>query len=256
MKKIIALLLAIITCLSFAACDSKSDADIERELISVSTLISDLDNLARAEQNVGKATHLFGTIDSIGTDAFTLKHIFIGRNFSIPMDSAVLAELNKGDYIAIYAVVDEINSGNFKFKNCKQVEMELMDEYVVNAVSTYSTEALIKTHSGAIEDYIVSRGDTFKMTNDDEIASYILGKWYWPYHMGLSGTYISDLEYFADGECIWSAWDEYRGKWKNAYCSWSVKDGIFDGCSGTDTAVYKITANAMVTANNLYIRAK
>lgn len=256
MKKIIALLLVLITCLSFAACGSKSNTDIEREMISVSTLISDLDNLARAEQNVGKATHLFGTIDSIGTEAFTLKHIFINRSFSIPMESAVLAELNKGDYVAIYAVVEEINSGNFKFKNCKQIEMELMDEYVVNTVSTSSTETLIKTYSGAIEDYVVSRGDTFKMTGDDEIASYILGKWYWPYHMGLSGTYISDLEYFADGECIWSTWDSYFNEWDDAYCDWSVENGIFDGCSSSSTAVYKITENAMVTANNLYIRAK
>ena len=256
MKKIVALISILVMCLSFTACGSKTEVEIEPEMISVSNLLSDLDNLARAEQNVGKATHLFGTIDSIGTEAFTLKHIFIGKSFSIPMSSAVLAQLNKGDYIAIYAVVDEINNGNFKFKNCKQVEMELMDEYVVNAVSTYSTEVLIKTHSGAIEDYVVSRGDTFKMTNDDEIASYILGKWYWPYHMGFSGTYISDLEYFADGECIWSTWDSYFNEWDNAYCSWSVKDGIFDGCSSKKTAVYKITENAMVTSGNLYIRAK
>ena len=110
-------------------------------------------------------------------------------------------------------------------------------------------------YSSAIEDYIVSRGDTFKMTNDDEIASYILGKWYWPYHIGFSGTYISDLEYFADGECIWSTWDSYFNEWDDAYCSWSVKDGFFDGCSADDSAVYRITDNAMVTAGNLYIRA-
>lgn len=255
MKKLIAMLLVFVICLSFVACGAGEEKEVEREMISVKTLIADLDNLARAEQNVGKATHLFGTIDSIGTEAFTLKHIFINRSFSIPMDSAVLAELNKGDYVAIYAVVEEINSGNFKFKNCKQIDMELMDEYVVNTVSTSSTETLIKTYSGAIEDYVVSRGDTFKMTDDDEIASYILGKWYTPYHMGLSGIYISDLEYFSDGECIWSYWDEYFGKWKNAYCDWSVENGIFDGCSSNSTAIYKITNDAMVTAGNLYIRA-
>ena len=135
MKKIVAFLLVVVMCLSLVACGSgseskeESEKEIKREIISVSTLIADLDNLARAEQNVGKATHLFGTISSIGTDAFTLSHLFIGKSFSIPMDTALLAELNKGDYIAVYAVVDEINSGNFIFKDCKQIEMELMDEY-------------------------------------------------------------------------------------------------------------------------------
>lgn len=263
MKKILSLILALVMCLGMCACASNGkdiknteENEPEAEVISIDTLLSDLDNLARAEQNVGKATHLFGTIEFIGTEALKLKHIFIERSFSIPMDSAVLAELNKGDYIAIYAVVDEIGSGGyFKFKNAKQVDMKLMDEYVVNAVSTYSINDLIKTHSDVIENYVVSRGDTFKMTDDNKIASYIVGKWYWPYHMGISGTYISDLEYFADGECIWSAWDNYRGKWKDAYCSWSVKDGIFYGC-GDDTAVYKISENAMVTADNLYIRGE
>lgn len=262
MKKIVAFLLVVVMCLSLVACGSgseskeESEKEIKREIISVSTLIADLDNLARAEQNVGKATHLFGTISSIGTDAFTLSHLFIGKSFSIPMDTAVLAELNKGDYIAVYAVVDEINSGNFIFKDCKQIEMELMDEYVVNQVSTVSTEALIKTHNDTVVEYIMSRGDTFKMTGDDEIASYILGKWYQPYPMGLSGTYIARVEYFANGECIWQSWDEYFNEWDDAYCDWSVKDGILNGNNYYGTAVYKITSNAMVTGGELLIRAQ
>jgi hypothetical protein len=255
MKKLIALLLVVVMCLSFAACGAEGEKEVEREMISVSALVSDLENLARAEQNVGKATHLFGSIDAIGTESFTLKHMFYTRTFTIPMDSAVLAELNKGDYIAVYAVVEEINGGDFKFKNCKQIDMELMDEYVVGKVSTISTDTLLKTWNGSIVSYVTSSGDTFKMSNDDEIAAYIIGKWLRPYPMGFSGTFIASLEYFDDGECIWKTWDSYFNEWDNAYCSWSVKDGIFDGCSADDTAVYKITNDAMVTADDLYIRA-
>ena len=98
MKKLIAMLLVVVICLSFVACGAGEEKEVEREMISVSTLVSDLENLARAEQNVGKAVHLFGTIDSIEKDAFILKHLFIGRSLSITMESAVLAEFNKEDY--------------------------------------------------------------------------------------------------------------------------------------------------------------
>ena len=254
MKKLVMFLFTITICISLTACSFKNGAEIEREMIPISTLIADLDNLARAEQNVGKATHLFGAISYIGTEEFTLNHLFVGKSFSIPMDSAKLAELNKGDYIAIYAVVDEINDGDFKFKYCKQIETKLMDEYVVNMVSGTSTEVLIEKYSTDIEDYVVSRGDTFKMASDSEIASYILGKWYRPAHVGFE-IVAADFEYYADGDCDWSFWDADHKIWRSYWCTWSVKDGIFSGLSSEKTAVYKITDNAMVTGGDLCIRA-
>lgn len=254
MKKLVMFLFTITICISLTACNFKRGAEIEREMIPISTLIADLDNLARAEQNVGKATHLFGSISHIGTEEFTLYHLFVDKRFSIPMDSAKLAELNIGDYIAIYAVVDEINGGDFKFKYCKQIETKLMDEYVVNMVSGTSTEVLIEKYSNDIEDYVVSRGDTFKMANDSEIASYILGRWCWPYPVGFEKV-AADFEYYADGDCLWSSWEADHKMWSTNWCTWSVKDGIFSGLSSEKTAVYKITDNVMVTGGHLCIRA-
>lgn len=257
MKKIVSLLLALVLCFPLYACGNSNNADKNNEaheLISVEKLISDLDNLARAEQNVGKAVNLFGRITAIGKDTLTINHIFINKSFTLSMDSAILAELNKEDFIAVYAVVEEINNGQFKFKNCKQIEMETMDNYVINMVSTSTTYDLIVKHSGVIADYITSRGKTFRMTDDAEISAYILGAWNWPYGMGVQGTYISTVEYFENGECIWQSWHEYMNHWKNSYCDWSVKDGIFNGCSASDTPVYKITENAFVHAGDLYVR--
>ena len=257
MKKELSLLLAFLLCFSLCACGKSNNTDKDnetRELISVEKLISDLDNLARAEQNVGKAVNLFGVITAIGKDTLTINHISVSKSFTVPMDTAILAELNKGEFIAVYAVVEDINGGNFKFKNCKQIEMEAMDNYVINMVSTSTTYDLIVKHSGVIADYIVSRGKTFKMTDDAEIAAYILGTWNWPYGMGVQGTYISTVKYFENGECIWQSWHKYMNHWENSYCDWSVKNGIFNGCSASDTPVYKITENAFVYAGDLHVR--
>ena len=259
MRKAISFLLALTLCFGLCACgntDKDNGEKTEREMISVDKLISDLENLARAEQNVGKAVHLFGSITSIGKNELTMNHLFINRSFTIPMDSEILAKLNKKDFIAIYAVIDEINDGNFEFEDCKQIDMKLMDEYVVGIVSTSSTYDLIVKYSSTIADYIVSREATFRMTDDAEISSFILGKWNWPYGMGTQGTFISTVEYFENGECIWQSWHEYMNHWKNSYCDWSVKDGIFNGCSASDTPVYKITENAFVHSNTLYVRVE
>jgi len=250
MRRCLAFLLAIIMCLSIAACGSESKEEIDRELISVDVLDADLDdNLARAKQHVGKATHLFGRVIDIGTESFTLNPWFIGREFTVPMDSRTLAGLNKDSYIAVYVVIEEIDdAGNVKLKNCKQIEMQLMDEYVINKASENSATDLIDWPYPFIN-YVTSRGDTFKMTNDDEIASFILGKWYRDWNGA-----ICYAEFFSDGTCDWDYRDNNFNKWKTASSSWSVSDGILATFYEDDTAVYKITNDIMVTGDNLLVR--
>lgn len=244
-KRMIAFLLTLVMGLLLIACGSK---EVERELISVNVLDVDLDeNLARAKQHAGKATHLFGSVKEIQTESFTLNHIFSGRKFSVPMDMASLAELNKGDYIAVYAVIQDIDDvGNVKLKNCKQVEIELMDEYVVNTASTSSSDTLFNS---SIVTYAMSRGDTFKMTNDDEIASFMLGKWSWLWN--LDATHAEFLE---GGECVWGYFDDTYNRWDEAHSSWSVENGILFAFCADDTEVYKITNNVMVTGKRLFVR--
>lgn len=254
MKKILTIILAISMCFVFVACRAgNNEQEVNREIVSIDVLIDSLDNLARAEQNIGKATYLFGTVQSIGTESFVLEHIFIGKSFEIKMQKSTLIELNKGDFIAIYAVIDKVTeNGSFAFTDCEIAEMELMDEYIVNAISyrfKFDSVTLLTVYSDIISEYVISRDNVFKMTDDEEIASYIVGEWLFPY-----GDSISTLEYFADGECIWQCWDNYFNDWRDAYTSWNVENGIFDGCSADTTSVYKITDDVMVTANELCIR--
>ena len=259
MKKQIAFLFVLMISFAFVACGDKNaeiTEDVNREIISINDLIDDLDNLARAEQNVGKATHLFGTVDSIGTETFTLNHFFIDKNFSVPMDKAALVELNKGDYIAIYAVVDKIDGGNFKFKNCKAVGMELMDAYVVNMVSTTPAPILFN-YNGTIRDYVSYRGDTFILTNNEEVASYVLGKWDCATHEewhDFEPLLISSVEFCTNGDLYW------RGKYKDSnsggtiHYSWSVVGPGWINYDKQNDTVYKLTENIMILDNYLHVR--
>jgi len=268
MKKYIVFLLMLCLCFGLCACgssdhvlssteESVTTPVIEPELITVDKLLADLDNLARAEQNIGKAIHLFGTIDSIDKDFLTLNHIIFDRTFIVPMETSVLSQLNKGEYIAAYAVVESIDGGDFKFTDCKLLDMKLMDDYIIDIVSSYTPTDFEQPYNDSIITYVMSREDTFKLTDEAEIESYILGEWNWDGRVWEDSWKFYKsycVTYRSGGQCLSTVWAPEYGMRASWFGSWSIEDGLFDSCSRPITAVYKITQNVMVTSNEILVR--
>ena len=268
MKKILAMFLIFVVGVSLVACGSKSDSqvavndaaegvgeveEIVREMIGVDVLFADLDNMARAQQNIGKATHLFGKITYIGTESIKMTHIFNDQKVEIPMDTETLVQLNKDEYIAVYAVVDGVTNNRYTFSDGERIEITLMDEYVLNTICAMTTYTLLSEHSWTVQQYVEGRGDTFKMTGDEEITAFMTGNWvnWWN---GLEAEFIAKVEYRSDGKCIWQGWDTYMKRVEDCYCSWSVKDSVFRGKRGIGTTVYKLSEDIVIADDCLLIR--
>lgn len=226
------------------------------EFVSVDDLVASLDNLAKAEQNVRKETCLFGTVDSIGTKNFILKPVFFDMQFVIPMSKSDLIDLNKGEYIAIRAVVDDVQPDGFSFKKCRVVPLYEMDKYFNEFVSKASLSKLREKKSYlTIIDYVTKRGEKFKVDSDFYLKDLLLGRW-----EAFSITYFK-AEFLRNGQCIElhdngysTVSSEYRWDVENCKLALRRTDSTNQKVEKVNP-VYKVTENVIIVNNNtLYVR--
>ncbi len=224
------------------------------EFISINDLVDSLDNMARAQIHIGKATYLFGRIESIGTHWLGLEPLFIEEQiFSISMDPSVLANYNTDEYLAIYAVVNEINDfEGIVFDDCKPAAIEKMDQYIIDALENSSASSLLRDRNNLnhIFQYVHQRGDVFQMKNDAEISSWVIGLW--DAYSLIIGSNNDQVAFLPDGEYL----ETYTNTFSNNLVeySWSVQDGNLtlkrnDSSSYNPqyvNPVYKITDNVMI----------
>ena len=131
MKKLIALVLTIIVCFSLASCSSAAPA----EIVEIDTLLDALDNQAKAELNIGKATTMFVKVTKIASDHCVVAHLFNSKSSKVYIEKEILAELDKDQYAAIYGVVESVENENdtsfrYVFRNGRIEDTALVDEYV------------------------------------------------------------------------------------------------------------------------------
>ena len=258
MKWFAVLLLAIVL-LSFSVAFIPIILDIinpSYEFVSVDDLVASLDNLAKAEQNVRKETCLFGTVDSIGTKNFILKPVFFDMEFVIPLSKSDLIDLNKGEYIAIRAVVDDVQPDGFSFKKCHVVPLYEMDNYFNEFVSKASLSKLREKKSYlTIIDYVTKRGEKFRVDSDFYLRDLLLGRW-----EAFSITYFK-VEFLRNGQCIElhdngysTVSSEYRWDVENCKLALRRTDSTNQKVEKVNP-VYKVTENVIIVNNNtLYVR--
>ena len=128
MKKALSFILALMLCLSLCACggdkgegnaDESTTSDQvvtetpepEIEMVLFDDLITDLENEAKAQLNVGKGANILAQVDTIKSDycSVTLFHKDSHRA-KILLPTEVLAEMKVDQVIAVTAIIDSIES--------------------------------------------------------------------------------------------------------------------------------------------------
>lgn len=269
MKKILACILILTTLLSLSACQSIGPAEKQPlETVDIDTLLIDLGNQAKATLNVGKATTMFVIIQEIYTDYCEVRHINGEEISYVYMPIEELAQLRRGQYAAIYGVVDSVESipydqyFTYVFKNTSIVDMAQFDAYMVE--NSYDKEELV--------DYLGARGLYFALTAE-EIPTFLAGTWETEYVQYVSGNghpynaqYSQEITFSTNGtyqvkyldDDTWQAdFMLGNGKYKTAEYQWTLTGDLIEIEWYERYAphrIYKISENKFVFDERVFYR--
>ncbi len=268
--RLVRLLSLLCALLLLTSCGTKVEdkkSDVVVETIEFSQLMEDLENGAKAELNVGKATAVCGRIDYIESDYCRISLIYpLGKIADVILPIEVLAELKKEQFIFVSATVENVGCHNatgssytYTFKADKLEDLSLMDEYIKESISsTYyplMTEELDEIFSvKLLASYAESRGDVFLIKDDTELKNYLIGKWEYD-----TSRYESndDVEFREDGKYHW----EYLGYtvlgWHDdeQTSDWTVSNGFLDSFIGYDPQkVFALTSSVFIIQDAFFTK--
>ncbi len=268
MKKLIALIMALVMCLSLVACSggqteesTEPETTAPPETISMESLFASLDNGARAQLNVGKATVVYGKVISISSTYCSILAFFKDRfpndsmMLQIEMTSEVLVGLYQGQFVAIPALISAYDDSNdFTLTATEIADIEMVDTYIR---SLFNNLDYSKIHEIALE-YVESRGTEFMLTDDAELQQYLIGEWKQRNGDG------EEMEFKANGEYLWKYSEKavtgaFAGNWvqRTQRGDWSVSEGKLDSfIGGTPQIVYVLSEDFFMCQDSLYERQK
>ena len=92
------------------SCDAMETVSVNEtvETVEINRLLDALDNQAKAELNIGKATTMFVKVTKIASDHCVVSHLFKDGSSTVFMEQETLIELKKNQYAAIYGVVEKV----------------------------------------------------------------------------------------------------------------------------------------------------
>ena len=281
MKKLITLILISIVCFSLMSCSSAAPP----EFVEIDTLLDALDNQAKAELNIGKATTLFVKVTVIASDHCVVAHLFNSESSKVYMEKEILAELDKDQYAAIYGVVESVASNenntsfHYVFKDGRIEDMALVDEYVakMNYGFTSHNNDHIYERKTFLIDYVNARGEALAL-DENEIREYIIGTWerkikqaFTDYFGEITfyGTHTPEITFFEDGTYSIETYDNntstsdfYSGNYEIEDGAWfiegdRVKIDCFSYVSLLGERIYKISENVFIYGDEyIFIRRK
>lgn len=271
MKKILVGILILTVLLSLCACQSKGLAGKQPvEMVDVDTLLYDLSNQAKATLNIGKATTMFVTVEKIYADYCEVRHV-LGEEISfVYMPVEELAQLQTGQYTAIYGVIESVESNSivgssdfqYVFKNASLADMAQFDAYMAD--HSYN--------KGVLLDYLDVRGSSFALTGQ-EIPEFLVGTWENEVVQYVSGNglpynaqYSQEITFSADGTCqllrladdTWQS--EFmlgKGEFEKINGKWTVSGDYIEidfYQTYLPLPIYKITENKFVFDDRVFIR--
>lgn len=280
MKKWISLGLAVILCLFCTACGNSGVKVVQPpEEVEIDTLLSHLDNQAKAQLNVGKATTMFVTIETVYSDYCVVSHQFRSGRSDVYMETELLAQLDKGQYAALYGVVDSVtangNSFRYVFKDGRVEDMALFDAYVAkkNYGSLSGNNDYIFDREDFLKNYVKTRGGALRL-DGNEIKAYLPGKWERRINQRFSyygddsftGTHTPEITFYADGtytsehfENNTSRADFMSGRYDEPVTgNWEI-DGDFLKLHGymnasNGNSVHKISENVFIYDGEIFVR--
>ena len=258
MKKLLLILLALTMCVSMCSCggsqkETSNDTEQSKtvpsiETISIGSLLDALDNQAKAEINIGKKTTMFVSVKNIYSDYCEVWHVVEKQTSKVYMAKETLAKLRKGEFLAISAIVDRVESDvtvfSYNFKDGEIQDITLFDDYVRKAISYSSASYFVARHSDFIAKYVISRRATFMMDNDIEISKFITGAWNYGFSNEDYISLTSKCTFYSNGTVEWESEDQTHTN------KWSVTGGQLDSFIAYGSGhVYKVTDDVFVFSN-------
>ena len=146
MKKVLALLMALVLVLSLAACGGSSETSMTKEELleiahptSIKNISEEADsNIARASSTYVDNTYtVWGCVTEIASDTITLSG-YGSCYLRAEMTSDEIMNLNTGDRIQIVGTISEITEGTISMKNAHFVTDEYKIENAIGIDITYS----------------------------------------------------------------------------------------------------------------------
>ena len=290
MKKIICFVLVIIMCASMCACGGDvSEQSAPIESVDIDTLLSALDNQAKAEMYIGKGTEMYVTIITIYSDYCEVRHLFNNAISKIYMPKEELAQLKKGEYMTFFAVVDTVESNDssfiYTFKNAEIKDMVAFDEYYENAMSyritglnRYDFFDNYESNSNNIIAHVKKRGSALYVSKDD-IANYLVGTWerqieqpFFERHssnkVSFYGTHTPEITFLSDGTYEEQYYggkttksEFYDGDYSISTGTWNAAEGGSVYISGFchfewGLPLYRVNDDMLVYNDVVYLRVK
>ena len=289
MKKALSFILALMLCLSLCACggdkgegnaDESTTSDQvvtetpepEIEMVLFDDLITDLENEAKAQLNVGKGANILAQVDTIKSDycSVTLFHKDSHRA-KILLPTEVLAEMKVDQVIAVTAIIDSIESSIYVFKADRLGDLSLMETYINDKIALIDESETGSTLYSAIKnrfgmsmlyDYLEQSGNSFCKLSDAELKEYLYGKWFYNYAREWN---LDDetIELYEDGTQLWKYNYQTSGlkNWvgREQEGTWSVIGNDFHlshNGTGRSKNVYILSENAFIWSDRLYTREK
>jgi hypothetical protein len=228
----------------------QSETEPSIETISIGSLLDALDNQAKAELNIGKKTTMFVSIKNIYSDYCEVWHVIEKQTSKVYMAKETLAKLRKGEFLAISAIVDNVEYNRFNanlfsyvFNDGEIQDITLFDDYVRKAISYSSASYFVARHSDFLVKYVSDRGTTFMM-DDIEISEFIVGAWHYDFSNEDYIPLTSKCTFYSNGTVEWKSEDQtYTNEW-------GVTDGQLKSfIGGGGGYVYKVTEDVFVFIN-------
>ena len=226
MKKLFAMCLALAMLLPLCACGG---TQVQEDDISMNDLYLDLENIARAQQNIGKRTTVYGQVTDIATNGCTVVLFtpISSKNglVFVELPADILAELNCGQFVVISAIVTDVSKTlitPYFLKADALGDISTMDAFIRDSITAcleanddtafVAYEKVTNTFRiSLLEDYFNTYGDTFLISDDTELKNYLVGEGEWAWLM--SDLYRFSCEFREDGTYLWRSDREQIGDW-------------------------------------------
>lgn len=250
----VAVIAVIVLCIVLFAGGEKENEKVPTETTSMEALLSDMENEAKAQLNVGKGVAIYGQIRKVYSNYCVVELIVPNdgytETFNIAMETEQLAKLNSKQFIAVQGVVSRSDSSGYTITATKMLDLELMDSYIKEKTKKYSfsrAQIYKKLHISLIAEYLSSRGDIFMLRDNDALTEYLIGTW-------TVSNYGETCEFRADGKYVWN-FISSSGRWKEQISTWSVNNGDMSAFRAHgNTNVYILCDNVFIQMGDVNIR--
>ena len=224
----------------------------EKEIVLIDEFMVELENVAKAKQNVGEEVTVFGRIKEIHTNYCVVESMKIENpEVIVRMSTKKLAELSVDDFIAVTGKIKSYSLfGNTYSVKAKIFEEDaVMDEIFRGYIADFESGSYLSGTTLVNEynhefmwGYVCSRGNTFLINDDEELRNYLVGKWEEARFVSGTPSYIDSVEFKADGTYFWDKSSTYDQKG-----NWSVSNGRLESFIGTyPREVYVVSDNIFI----------